>query len=234
MSDFNSQREIEIFLHENTTYDVDLLFRTKSYGQIINMCRNIKKALTNYPKEIISYLNSHPLVPCEYTDEDIFSMNYNELVELRKKLGIKNTRKKVVKSEQADKAYQSGQTSIRESSTNQLCFAIMKPSPLDGDRDMQILTDDEISQMYPGEDLTDEDLFARGIVRYSTRHNEILYSEEDRRYELINKILRRKISIGGIALTEEYLHHLDEMELTLLSDIAENFTKENKEKGLKK
>lgn len=236
MSDFRSQREIELFLLENTTYDIDLLFRTKSYGQIINMCRSIQKAMKTYPKEIIDYLRTNPIIACEYSEGAILTMNYNELVELRKKLGIKKSRKKVSKTEPATSTSQKAIDSIKSTPTNQLCIGIMQSNEIeaDNDRDLQILSDEEISQMYPGEYLTDEALAKRGIKRYTTRDPQYLSPEEERRIELINQIFQSQISIGGIPLTEDYLHRLDEFELTLLSDIAINFKKENPGKRLKK
>lgn len=98
--------EFKEFLSLNTTYDVNLLFSTKSIYQIASMCKNIKAAMKKYPQEIIEYLNLHPEVSMSLEDSDIYTMTYNELVNLRKKLGIKSSRKKVIKSEPAGIASQ--------------------------------------------------------------------------------------------------------------------------------
>lgn len=226
MTDFNSRGEIEEFLLTYTTYDIDFLFKTKSYGQIANMCRNIKKAMRTYPKEIIDFLKIHPEVNCPYSDEDIYAMNYNELAELRRKYSIKTTKKKVTSTAPAESLSQKGRQAISEVPTGQLCLSLMGNTE-ESEQEVQFLSDEEIEQMYPGGDLSEEDLFKLGIKRYNSSGYISTYSKDERANELIDKILSYNININGISITEEYLCSLTENELEVLEKITRSFSKES-------
>lgn len=226
------KRELEEFLRANTTYDVDLIFRTKSLKQIAGMCKNIQSAMRKYPKEISDFLDSNPEAEPYYSAEDLYSMTYNELVSVRKKLGIKNTRKKVVKQEDASEANQLGIDFVRSEQTNQLCIAIMSSG--DDERDLQILTEEEIREMYDGEELSKEDLAKRGIVSDSTNLRET-EEPEDERFSMIDEILSSNISIANQEININFLYTLSEAELKTLHNIAKSFIQySEKERSLKK
>ncbi len=223
--------EFKEFLSLNTTYDVNLLFSTKSIYQIASMCKNIKAAMKKYPQEIIEYLNLHPEVSLSLEDSDIYTMTYNELVNLRKKLGIKSSRKKVIKSEPAGIASQLSIDFVESQKTSQLCVSIIQN---DEEKDLQILSDDEIKEMYSDEELTPEDLAKRGIVSDTIKYQEPIKDDrEEERFIMIDTILESKISIGGKEVTFDFLCSLGEDELKNLQNVIQLFNNRHK-RSLKK
>ncbi len=224
--------ELENFLRVNTTYDINLLFQTKSINQIASMCRSIESAMQRYPKEISEYYKSNPSAVPFVSDNVLYSMNYNELVDLRKKLGIKGSRKKVVKQEEASDVAQLNIDFVQSKKTSDLCVSIMQSNA--ENKELQILTSEEIKEMYGGEELSKEDLARRGIVSDDVDCHERA-SLEDERIEMIDEIISSKITIANQALDINFLYTLGETELKSLYEITKSFIKINKkERGLKK
>lgn len=224
--------ELENFLRVNTTYDINLLFKTKSINQIASMCRSIESAMQRYPREISEYYKANPNIEPFVPDSVLQSMNYNELVDLRKKLGIKNTKKKVVRQEEATDVAQLSIDFIQSEQANHLCVSIMQSNS--ENEDLQILTSEEIREMYGGEELSKEDLARRGIVSDKVDEPEKV-DPEDERIEMIDEIISSKITIANQILDINFLYTLGEAELKTLYEITKNFIMNNrKERSLKK
>ncbi len=233
MQRFENRKEIEIFLKSNTNYDVNLLFRTKSFSQISSMCKKIAKAMQEYPKEIIAFYKANPNVTPYFDDRELYRMNYNELSDLRRELKIKKTKKKVVKVEEAQETFQLGIESIKALDTTQLCCSMILDN--ESEKDLQILTEEEIKEMYGGETPSKEFLAHRGIVSDAIDEEKEVIDSEELRYSMINELINNEITISGSVLTPPFLFSLSETELETLIKLSRNFTQYlQREKGLKK
>lgn len=227
-------REFRVFLEEKTTYDVNLIFATKSINQIAAMCKRIEEAMKKYSKEIIEYLTLHSDVVIPYDKSELHALTYNELIEIRKQLGIKKTKKKVVKTEKATSQPQLAIDFIESQKTSRLCVSIMQNNE---DREPQILTEDEIKQMYGGEELTPEELAERGIISDTIREEDSTQTDRDEeRYNMIDFITENDMSVTGKNFTFSFLCSLSEDELKSLVSVIQMFKEYDKrnERSLKK
>ncbi len=218
LSDYEFKNIVQ-FLNENTTYDVELLLKGKSDVQINAMYIRIKSAMSEYPKEIFDYLNSHPAVQPRYSLDELKTMKYNELSALKKQFKIKKSRRKVTKQEDAPaKTMQRAKETLKKETTSRLA-ATMIAHGLDEkhERDLEILTEAEIFSMY-GESLSTLQLAKLGIVS-----EEVPYDapkpEDDERMDMIDSILDIGVSIGGKALSFTELIMMSDEELKFLATL---------------
>ena len=168
---FLSEREktnIIEYLTNNTNYSIDYLRGIKNHSQLFSMYKRIKERMHKYPIEIIEYYNNHPEIYVRPTDEEIKKMSYNELAELRKYLGIKKLTKKVVKTEQAEAVAKKAHKVLEEKSITELATEIIiSNTNYEREHDFEhesFLTKEEIAMMYPGEELSADELADLGII----------------------------------------------------------------------
>ncbi len=213
------------YLRSVTSYSENYL-RSISDDQLFMMYRRVKRAMQTYPQEIKDYLLRHPecldlvkLVNIEY-------LNYNELVELCQKLGIKHTKSRVVSSEPAPAQATLAKSIIKRTKTSDLAMAVIQQTQdesVQQDHE-QILTPDEIALMY-GEDIRPEELAQLGIVcdqvptlNYSNS------TDEDERINLIDEIIDFKVQIGHQDLNYEQLLNLSMADLRQLKNSLSTIT----------
>lgn len=166
-----SEREradiIDYFL-THTSYSREYLNNIKNHAQLFSMYKRTKERMYEYPREIIAYYNSHPEIYVRPTDEEIKAMDYEELSKLRKELGVrKKTTKKVTKTTEATSLAEKARATLSEQPTSKIAAQIiitnMNQEEYEYEHE-QFLTPEEISIMYPGEELTEAELKAKGII----------------------------------------------------------------------
>jgi hypothetical protein len=168
LSDQEKANIIEYFLN-HTYYTREYLTGIKNHAQLFSMYKRTKERMYEYPKEIIAYYNSHPEIYVRPTDEEIRKMRYEELSNLRKELGIrKKTTKKVTKTVEAKSTADKAREVLRKEPTSKVAAqVIISNMSYEEEHDYdheQFLTPDEIEMMYPGEELTADELAERGII----------------------------------------------------------------------
>lgn len=159
---------IDYFL-AHTFYTKEYLTGIKNHAQLFSMYKRTQERMYEYPKEIIAYYESHPEIYVRPTDEEIRHMKYEELSRLRKELGIrKKTTKKVTKTTEAKSTADKAREALRKEPTSKVAAqVIISNMAYEEEHDYdheQFLTPEEISMMYPGEELTADELAERGIV----------------------------------------------------------------------
>ncbi len=168
LSDREKANIIEWFLN-NTYYTREYITSIKNHAQLFSMYKRTQERMSSYPKEIIAYYNNHPEIYVRPTDEEIRAMKYEELSRLRKELGIrKQTAKKVTKTTEARTTADKARAVLKEQSTTKVAAQVIITNMAheqehDYDHE-QFLTPEEISMMYPGEELTADELADRGII----------------------------------------------------------------------
>lgn len=163
------KENIIAYFLEHTYYSEEYLRGIKNHAQLFSMYNRTKERMHEYPKEIIAYYNNHPEIYVRPSDEEIRSMRYEQLSNLRKELGIrKKTAKKVTKTTEAKSTADKARQALREQSTTKVAAQVIVSNMAyeeehDYDHE-QFLTPEEIEMMYPGEELTADELADRGII----------------------------------------------------------------------
>lgn len=168
LSDQERTNIIDYFL-THTFYTKEYLTGIKNHAQLFSMYKRTKERMYEYPKEIIAYYKAHPEIYVRPTDEEIRRMKYEELSRLRKELGIrKKTTKKVTKTTEAKSTADKAREALRKQPTSkvaaQVIISNMAHEQEYEQEHEQFLTPEEIEMMYPGEELTPDELADRGIV----------------------------------------------------------------------
>lgn len=116
-----SRQQIIADIKAMTNYGDDD-FRNLSEYQLLAMRTRISDAIDRYRKEIITFYKEHPelgFVP----KEDIYSLNYNDLANYRRELGL--TKKKVKKTLDAPHVAKKARESIHSRSTRDVARDII-------------------------------------------------------------------------------------------------------------
>ena len=159
---------IQYFLR-TTYYDEEYLRGIKNHAQLFSMYKRTQERMDLYPKEIIKYYKDHPEIYERPTDEEIRQMRYEDLSRLRKELGIKKkTAKKVTKTTESKTTADKAREALKKKKTSEVAAQVIISNMAheeehDYDHE-QFLTPEEISMMYPGEELTADELAERGII----------------------------------------------------------------------
>lgn len=168
LSEVERANIIDYFL-AHTFYTREYLTGIKNHAQLFSMYKRTQTRMYEYPKEIIAYYNAHPEIYVRPTDEEIRKMKYEELSRLRKELGIrKKTTKKVTKTTEAKSTADKAREVLKQESTSKVAAQVIMSNiayeqEIEHEHE-QFLTPDEIAMMYPGEELTPDELAERGIV----------------------------------------------------------------------
>lgn len=135
----------------------DKVFVSESDNQLLAMRSRIHSAIIRYRQEIEEYYESHPSeIPI--SKEELYSLNYNELADLRKRLNI--GKKKVTSSVPAGDIASKARDVLRSKSTSEVARDIIV-SQEQYEQEM-FLTRDEIQQM-GYEDYSRDELMQLGI-----------------------------------------------------------------------
>lgn len=153
------KREIIICDIKAVTHYKDLDFEGKSDSQLFAMRCRILADMDRYYREIVKYFKEHPEART-MSDEDLKLLNYNELSDLRNKLGL--GRKKVTKTEPNLDTAKKGRKSVAKKSVKDLSLDIIKAQD-EYERQETLLYMKEIIEMGYG-DYTREELFKIGII----------------------------------------------------------------------
>lgn len=167
-----SEREranIIAYFKEHTYYTDEYLYGIHNHAQLFSMYKRTQERMASYPREIIAYYEAHPEIYVRPTDEEIRHMKYEELSRLRKSLGIKaKTAKKVKKTTEAKSTADKARKALKDQPTAKVAAQVIITNMAheeehDYDHE-QFLTPEEIAMMYPGEELTADELAERGII----------------------------------------------------------------------
>ncbi len=199
------------FLKENTTYTDEQIPRKKD-EQLFRMYSRIMEAIPQYIEEIFKATNDPSYIGMRYRREELQKLKYNELAAIRKNLGIRKTRKKVISREAAfEKTVNEGREIIKQMSLSDLVAKVSEDTEEREHEDF--LTEEEIQAAYGDERPSDEELREKGIINLD--HNEKEYKDLFfKQLAIKNAILRvlreinRKMPIF-IPMTMEELKQLD-------------------------
>lgn len=228
--EFNSEFMIDYLLRVTDYTITDINKSARNYGQLCQMYRRISKCMSEYPNEIYNYYLSHN-VPPEYTLEELYEMKYQELSDIRKKLGLAKKGKKVMNVEPVKKLAESTQMTIADLLEN-----IEEPEKPDAQSEYepqeQFLTPAEIECMY-GSDYSNHELIKMGI-RPEGYHPDAEKQKEEEIYLMIGTIVDLHITIAGHELTYEDCYKMDEYKIKVLYEIALHFIPEDNQKLIKR
>ncbi len=133
-------------------------------NQLYNVYKRVEKCMYDYPREIIAHYNSHPGLPRAYSDEEIRRMNYQELKELRNSLGLNKRGKKVKSSTPAPSTAAKAREVLKGKTTAQVAAeAILSNMEAEEYVQESFITREELEEMYPGHEYSDQELAERGI-----------------------------------------------------------------------
>lgn len=207
------RQEIINFLCNNTTYSFEEI-TNKPDNQLEAFYNKVKRCLTSYPLDILEYYQKNPLVFPQYRMEDLQSMKYNELKEIMEDLGLKSSKKSSKK--------RTGAVIAQETSTYTqmvLDFSPKSETPNSIEKDLEFITQAELTLMYPEEEYTQQELKQKGI------HLEDIIEPEQTRYNMIENILNSKLKIYDKEIDEYFLLELTKAELQTLYNLT--LTKKN-------
>ena len=164
----NERANIYEFFKKNTYYSEEFIKGITNHAQLFCMYNRTKDRIVMYADEIINYYQEHPEIVEKPTNEQIRAMKYEDLSQLRKELGIKKQRKKVVKSIEDKGTADKARKNIRKQTTTKIAAqaivnSIAEEIEYDDDYE-QFLTSEELSMMYPDEDFSTDELAKLGIV----------------------------------------------------------------------
>ncbi len=141
-----------------TFYD-DKVFIGKTDNQLYAMRCRIFTDMDRYYREIYKYFHEHPEERI-MDDQDLKQLNYNELADLRKRLGL--GKKKVKSSVNASDVASKAKKVVHDMEPKQLTLDIIFAQDAYEEREM-FLYREEIEQM-GYEDYSEEDLRKMGII----------------------------------------------------------------------
>lgn len=158
---------IDYFLN-HTFYSREYLTGIKNHAQLFSMYKRTKERMYEYPKEIIAFYKEHPEIYVRPTDDEIRKMKYEQLSDLRKELGIrKKTSKKVTKTVEDKSTAEAAREALKQQPTSKIAAQViinnMKYEEEHEYDHEQFLTPKEIEMMFPGEELSVDELADRGI-----------------------------------------------------------------------
>lgn len=202
--------EIKNFFREKTTYDVRALLSSKTEAQIFSMYERIKDCLKTYPREIFNYINEHRELNIFYTEEELRSMTYNELVNLKKALGIK--RKKVTKVESVKDEAQMALSILKSATTRDIAARIILTSSEEeeNEHDLEYIPLDSLPEEF--KNMTFQELANHGFVT----DPRIEEPNKEDRYDMIDDIENADVTISGINLNFDTLLNFGPEELNSL------------------
>lgn len=162
------KENIIAYFLRNTYYTEEYLRGIKNHAQLFGMYKRTQERMASYLKEIIEYYKNHPEIYERPSDDVIRQMKYEELSRLRKELGIRKTAKKVTKTTEAKSTADKARKALKEQPTTKVAAQVIITNMAyeeehDYDHE-QFLTPEEISMMYPEEELTADELAERGII----------------------------------------------------------------------
>ena len=141
------------------TYYTDKDFEKMTDKQLYAMKCRIFTDITRFRKEIIQYFIDHPEERV-MSNQDVNTLNYNDLASLRKELGL--AKKKVKSTTEAPELASKARKKVKETDTRQLSLTVIKAQD-EYERQECLLYMDEIIQMGYG-DYSREELMNMGII----------------------------------------------------------------------
>lgn len=178
------------FLRDNTQYTYSYI-RTLDDDRLYHMYVRISQAIPQYITEILAKVEEPGYVGRKYTRLELTKYTYNELADIRKSLGIRKGRKKVVKVEPApQETIQKAQEEFHQMTLEEL-YGQINNSNLSESEHEEFLDEKELHQAY-GEDVPSEpELKAKGIINLDA--NEKRFREIIRQRIVIKKAILQVI-----------------------------------------
>lgn len=213
----NTYTRIIQYLQKYTKEDYETLI-IYSDNELYSKYKRVSYGIEKFPYELDAYFKSHPGINPKYSLDELLRMKIEDLEELRNRFGL-GKRKKVTQTVHDGQLTFDAITALDKQTTKEtITNIITNNQEPDNERELQILTPKELAMMYGEEELSPEELAARGYISDEIREQKD--NEESIRYDKIIEIYETGLFIGGTQVELEELLNIGKEELEFLYSLT--------------